>query len=265
MNVPIFIRSYWKDAPWLEYCLRSLKKFASGFSEIVVVAPTRDQDTFFPIAERYGCRLHQYIVNEDKPMIHGEILVCQADLICPKADYIFFVDSDCAACQPFTVFDYFADGKPILVGRKFARMKNSRSETERCMYKQWLPATEAALGFTPEYETNMRVPSIFRRETFAPFRAAVEKHVGKPFQEYAFSCRNEYPQTFIEFTPIGNYILRYTPELYYFADMEETSGPHNIQRYADSGEHLWTYKFKQYWSHGGLTPAIQKELEAICA
>lgn len=266
MNVPILIRSYWKDAEWLIYCVRSLKKYAQGFSEIVVVAPTRDQDTFFPLAEKYGFRLHQYIVREDKPMIHGELQVCNADKICPKANYIFFVDSDCAAVQTFTPQDYFADGLPILVGRKFSRMKNSKSETERCMYAQWLPATQAALGFVPKYETNMRVPSIFRRETFEPFRKAVENNVGKPFEEYAFSCRNEYPQTFIEFTPIGNYILRYTPELYYFADMEATPGkPHNIQRYTDSGMPIWNYKFKQYWSHGGLKPEIQKELEAICA
>lgn len=257
MNVSILIRSYWKDAPWLEYCLKSLSKYAQGFSETVIVAPTRDQEIFAPMAEKYGCRLHQYIVNLLKPMIHGEIMVCQADLICPQADYIFFLDSDCAAAETFTPLDYFADAKPILVGRKFARLKHSISETERCMYKQWLPATQAALGFAPEWETNMRVPSIFRRETFAPFRAAVEKNVFMAFTDYAFSCRNEYPQTFIEFTPIGNWILKNTPELYYFADMD---GP-SVQRTADSGANIWNYKFKQFWSHGPMPTA---ELEKIC-
>ena len=263
MKVSILIRSYWKDAPWLAYCLRSLKKFAQGFYEIVVVIPTRDHDIFMPMVEKHGARLHQYIVREDKPMIHGMLQVCRADEICPQADFVFFVDSDCVAVENFTPLDYFSGGKPILCGRKFLPMKISSSETERCQFKQWKPVIEAMLGYTATHETNCRVPSVFRRETFSPFRLHVEKHVCQHFEVYAFSCRDPYPYTFLEFGPIGNYILRYERELYSFFDKDESG----IQTYADSGppNAIWNSKFRQFWSHGGLTEEIKKELEAICA
>jgi hypothetical protein len=37
-TVDIFIKTYYKDFVWLEYLLRSIKKFASGFRNIVIVS-----------------------------------------------------------------------------------------------------------------------------------------------------------------------------------------------------------------------------------
>jgi NDP-sugar pyrophosphorylase family protein len=65
MNVPIFIRCFWKDAPWLHYCIRSLKKYAQGFSEIVVTVPSRDHAIFEPMQKQHGFRLNEYDVRED--------------------------------------------------------------------------------------------------------------------------------------------------------------------------------------------------------
>lgn len=263
MNVPIFIRSYWRDAPWLEWALKSIRKHGRGFSETVIVTPSRDHAVFAPLTNAFGCRLHEYVVNEAKPMIHGEILVCRADQICPKADFIFFMDSDCCMDKLTSPLDYMVDGKPVLLGRKFSRLEHSESETERCMYKQWLPAARAVLAREPEYETNIRVPCMFHSGLFRPFREAVEKEVGKPFDEYAFSCRDAYPQTFIEFTPLGNFMLRYCPERYYFVDIDSPPAQVRMDSGAlvtfgggSKGNALW-----QGWSHGPLPLA---ELEKIC-
>ena len=264
MNVPILIRCWYKDIEWLRYCLRSIKKNAHGFSEIVVAIPSRDYAVFEPLKLEFGFRLDEYDVNEQKPMISGELCVCHADVICPDADFIFFMDSDCCMDKPCSPQDYMVNGRPVLIGRKFERLEHSESETERCMFRQWLPATLAALGWMPEYETNWRVPCMFHRGIFAPFRAAVEKNVGRSFNDYAFSCRDAYPQTFIEFTPLGIFMLSTCHHLYHFIDVD--SRPHQVcmdsgllvdYGNGSRGNALW-----QGWSHGPLPVA---ELEAICA
>ena len=44
----IFIKTYYKDFIWLRYCLLSIKKFASGFSKVVIVC---DKDDDHPIPD----------------------------------------------------------------------------------------------------------------------------------------------------------------------------------------------------------------------
>ena len=41
MASDIFIRTYWKDTEWLEFCLRSITRYARGFGSVIVVAPQK--------------------------------------------------------------------------------------------------------------------------------------------------------------------------------------------------------------------------------
>jgi hypothetical protein len=189
-----------------------------------IVTPDRDHVIFSQIAQKHNIRLHEYSLTTTKGMLHSEIMLCRADEICPDVDYVFLLDSDCVAQQPFIPQDYFIDGKPIIIGQKFSNMIGTPAE------RQWRPAVKAALGIDPKYETMTRHPSIFHIGLFKPFREAVEKHTKKPFDQYVLSCRDEYPQTFAELTSLGNFALQNFPDLYYLADMQDSSGPHNIQR-----------------------------------
>lgn len=56
--VDIFIKTYHKDFIWLEYCLRSIKKFASGFRDVVIVSD--DDGNMIPanIAEIIPLKIH---------------------------------------------------------------------------------------------------------------------------------------------------------------------------------------------------------------
>ena len=257
----IFIRSYWKDAPWLRYALRSIRKYTSGFAYTIIVTPSRDHHIFLPMSQEFGCKLYEYQVNEEKPMIHGEVLVCRADEICPDVDLVLFTDSDCCFDKKTSPEDYLVKGKPIIIANSFAWLAQNITPTRQIILNNWVPATRNVLGFTPEYETNSRVPCIFRRDTFAPFRAAVEKHTGRGFDEYAFSCKNEFPQSFLEFTPLGNFVLKNLRDQYFFADMNEPE----IHTITDGGEAILAKNMRQFWSHSGLTKEEQAELESICS
>ena len=257
----IFIRSYAKDAPWLEYNLRSIKRFTSGFAYTMVVAPSRDHAIFAPMAERWGARLHEYDVREGKGMLHGMVKLCRADELCPDADNFLFTDSDCIFVEPVAPLDYFVNGRPALFAESFAKLSRQPDAMSQSRLRNWRPTVVAALGFDPPYETMVRQPIVHPRGIFAPFRAAVEQHVKRPFDEYVFAQRNEFPQGFSEFPALGAFAIKHHAAQYHIADVE-TASANDI---AMSGHRIGNSRVLTKWSHGGLTPRIKAEFEKILA
>jgi hypothetical protein len=247
MRVAIFIRSYSSDAAWLTYCLRSIRKFCTGFAYVLVTVPDRDAHIFAPMQSQFGIRLHTYQVTR-KPMLSSEVQLCHADSICPDVDAVCTLDSDCLYYKPASPLDNLLGGRPILRGQAFELL--ARENNPGVI---WQGAAEMALGWKPEYEC-MCHPTIFLCKTFAPFRACVEKHTGRRFDDYVLSCQERWPQSFAELTSLGAFAMR-TGD-YFFADM------HGVGKAAitDSGEPVNAHKLKQFWSKGPMPTA---ELEAI--
>ena len=255
MRVAIFIRSYHKDAEWLEFCLRSIAKFATGFAYTMIVAPSQDHAVFAPMREKYGFRLHEYNVIKGKEMLHGEVMLCRADMICPDVDAVCLFDSDCVITNPFSPLDNLVGGKPIIFAASFEYLASTKSRGVI-----WQGMCEAAIGFKPKYET-MHHPTTYLRGSFAHFRNIVEKHTGQQFDQYVLSQRNEFPQTFAELTSLGAVCLRDFPDQYFFFDWFAANNltlPNS-----DAGESIKVLKLNQYWSRGGITPEIRRELEEI--
>ena len=255
MKTAIFIRSYKPDAPWLEYCLRSIRKFATGFQYVMVVIPQTDMPVFEPLAARYRCKLHPYRLHPRKPMLSSEVELCHADEICPDVDAVCTLDSDCVFIAPVSPADYLVGGKPILIAQSFEYLASVKNAGVI-----WRDMATRALGWEPTHETMLH-PTIYLRGLFAPFRAAVSKHTGRPFDQYVLSCREQWPQTFAELTSLGAYAYRFFPEQYYFADVKTE----NINATADSGLPITANKLRQFWSHEPFTEKLKAELEAICS
>jgi hypothetical protein len=190
-------------------------------------------------------------------MLDSEVRLCRADELCPYADFILFTDSDCIFTKPVCPADYFVGGKPVMLGKTFASM-----EREKCPALCWRQPTIDALGFAPEYETMRRHPAVHPRGLFAPFRAAVEKHTGRAFDEYVLGCKSTYPQGFAEFPSLGAFALKTMPEQYHFVDVD---GP-GMDAKADSGSSMTEPRLTQFWSHhiknGVIPEEIRKEIEA---
>ena len=41
VSCDIMIRSYWRDFAWLEYCLRSIERYCTGFRAVIVAIPKK--------------------------------------------------------------------------------------------------------------------------------------------------------------------------------------------------------------------------------
>jgi len=215
MKVTIFLISFGRDLPWAERCLRSIKKFASGFHAVSVLVPTRDEAAFFAVCEKNGATLFTFDEAKDKGFNHHQALICCGDLYAQGADFVLHVDSDCAFLEPVTPEDYFVDGKPVLVIASYERLRQLQSPSA-----QWQYHTERALGFHCPYETMCRHPAVHPVETYPALRECMEANHKIPFLTYVLNQKNSFPQGFSDFNAVGAFAWEKKRDLYHWVDFE---------------------------------------------
>jgi len=229
VQVDIFIRSYRQDFNWLEYCLRSIEKYAKGFGKVHVCIPINDFELFPNVG---GVEMHlvepwadDYLKQQNDKL--------HADWYC-RSPYILVMDSDCIFVKECRPEDFFREGNPVWLYEAVPR-----SETP------WYEITQEAIKSMPEFEFMRRHPFVFSRQALRDFR------------DFMFNCHQEdiskwlkkRPfRRFSEFNAFGAWAYRN-----YYRHFTWLS-PHEMDTYV-----------MQKWSWGGLTGEIQEELEKILA
>lgn len=275
MKCHIFIRSHAKDFPWLAYALRSIAKFTTGFSGVTVVIPDRDLEEYRQMLLRNpvitakimcacgGNPISIHCAPEGpKGMLESQLKVCKCDRIVPfDTTHVLFTDSDCMFINPTCPQDYTIGGKPIMIGAPFANMAPGTGQLN------WQIAARACLGFQPEYEFMTRHPCMYPVWLFPKLRAHIAEYTRCGFDEYVLSCRNEWPQTFAEFTTIGAFAHMFHWEHFHFieeklenAAAQDMKGP----EMADSGNPAKMKHVQAYWSHEGVKSHVE-EFERLLA
>jgi hypothetical protein len=225
MKVDIFIKSYSQDFKWLKYCLQSVKKFVTGYNEIIIIIPEGERHLInFELPERtfvhtlkeegHGYMFQQYV----KMTAHNY----------SSADYIMYVDSDCIFHSPVNVQDLIVDGKPQILMTNY-------NELGGC---PWQKPTADFFGQVPEYEYMRRHCLIYHKETLINL-----SEFKKDLKNYILSIHS---RTFSEFNVMGFYAYLYERDKYNFVDTKN-----------------WTYTpaiVNQYHSY---TQFLEKEKEII--
>lgn len=226
MKTAIYIKSYPKDFQWLTYCLRSIYKFASGFSEIVVEIPT---GTHLPLtAEKiihspeYG---NGYLLQQSRKM-HADL---HAD-----ADFILFMDSDAAFTVPVTPESFKTDDKVHW-------MYTPRAQLEAAV--PWFPVMEKFLGRRPKFEFMRRLPQCVPRHLLREIRAFCQSRHGQALESYIMSSA-----MFSEFNVMGFFMHEFHRDQAIWLNTDDGMSPATLV---------------QHWSYGGLTPEIRKTLDGI--
>lgn len=230
MKTHIYIVTYAKDAPWLTHCLRSIVKFAAGFSGTTVLAPRRDEAAFTVLCAQNGADLKLF--DEAPPPLghlHHNVMKCSADMVCPFDDFFCHIDSDCIFREPVTPEDYFVGGKPVLLMESYARLGGA---------VPWKPIVDNALHVDAQYEFMRRHPAVHYRELYAQTRDWVYDVQGVPFTEWVLRQRPVFPCGFAEFDTLGEVAWQRFNDRYHFIDV----GRHPYPR----------SKLIQFWSHGPM-------------
>lgn len=238
MNVEILIVTYRKDFHYLEWCLKSIGQFAKGFSDVTIVVPAFDVAPLLQLLipfQDMACPVRITSGDEwpEKGMLWHMHQIMTADDICPEADFIVHIDSDCIFTGPVTPETYIKNGKPILRYEPFEKI------LKRHPGIAWREVTQRGLPFFIRNETMRCHPEVYHRGLYAETRRLVEKRTGKSCEDYIRSGQNAFPQEFCEFNTLGNVAMQYFRPLYECIEQTgDTVEPDN---------HL-----TQFWSHGPL-------------
>lgn len=230
MRVDIVIMSYALDSVWLSYCLKSIRRWTSGFTTVNVVYPDVDDAIMRPRIDEYGGVPIPYAEDRSKGHLSQNLAKCKADLF-TGAEYIMHVDSDCIFWKESKPEDFFDNGKPILLRRRWVDAADAIC---------WRYPTIASLGFDPMYETMCRLPIVHHRDAYSLTRSHVSNHVKRSFDDYVLSQKPTFPYGFCEFNTIGGVVLSQMADRYKFVD---------VPPYPES-------PVRQLWSHQIWTPSL---------
>ncbi len=247
MTTTIFIRSWYKDLPWLEWSLRSIVKFTSGFSGLVVMVPDdKYQGAMEEMCNRYGAKC---VVGVQEPLGKGnlcaQLYAMCADKVC-TTDFILYWDSDCVWTDDVTPVTYFDVQELHALPYLCVRPWDSCRDDERLA---WEATTDTVLGFKTDFSTMVRHPAVHPAWILPKLRSYIEKVHRMRFDEFVLSRKADFPQGLSEFNLLGNFARQFFPENYSWVDLSVSAQPRN--------------PYLQYWSHGGLKPVTIAELTAL--
>lgn len=210
-GMEILIVTFMRDLPFLRYCLKSIEKFARGFSGVTLVVPAHEKGHYdwvpAPIRVRYFDEV------PGKGMLGHMVQVCRADQHCPEAESILHLDADCMFWQPVTPQDYAPGGRLLMVREAYAQIFNPNRHL-------WRKAVKEAIGLETDFDTMVRHPQVYPREVYAKAREMTEAHTGRKFDEYVLSGRNQFPQEFCEHVTLGTVAINFYADRYHFIDYD---------------------------------------------
>jgi hypothetical protein len=244
MTTSILVKSFPKDFSWLAYCLKSIHKFATGFSEIVVVIP---EGSNLPLTQERLIKIPEPGESATSAGNHGagyayqQVVKMNADKYC-ASDYVCHLDSDCVFTRPVTPSDLMVDGKPLWLMTPFVEIlptdKNLVAHVE---------SMKRFSGVNPEFEYMRRHSQVIPRWAYGCFREYCLSQHKKTFEEYAMT------QGFrgvSEFNLMGQFLHREFPNFIHFHDTR-FGLPESF--------------VLQHWSWDGLTDEVRDKLEKILA
>lgn len=228
MSTSIFIKTCRKDLDWLKYCLESIRKYAIGFNEVVIVADKSCVGHLAPVLN--GSEKVFYARDWTNGYIQQQYIKLISDGYC-TSEHILFVDSDVVFFDYFSENSFMRGRKPILLKTRYGNLEGAEA---------WRPITERAMGFPVEWEYMRRAPLLYRKNTITAFRNA--------FYGVVDSLKRMTDHSFSEFNALGAFVEKYEARDYFISDTVDWM-PHTVA--------------KQFWSWGEMSHEIQQEMRGF--
>ena len=245
MTIDIFIASIPRDYTFLHYCIRSIKKYVTGYRKIHVVIPpwahpTRPKDLALPV------EWHTEVSGVGLGYITKQATVIRAYSY-TDAEYIMFLACDHIARESVDIVrDYFEDGKPQLWYRTFDAVRRLSPDAIgiNSMAAKWQMPAMNALGFECPYFTLEFQPIVHHRSTVLGAAARMEQVTRRSVEAYANSLM--YPG-FGEYLVLGNYAMLRNSALYTMKESDPS----------------YRYKFYGYLSYDGVSQELRDDFEEL--
>jgi hypothetical protein len=231
----IFIRTYPVDYPWLQYCLRSIFTYCTGFRKIWIVSPEKS----ISMRELEYENVEWKVMNEESTdgYLSQQIHKLYADVITNyEPDYILHIDSDTLFTRPVTPQDFFKDGKLVWYYTPY-----EQTETP------WKSITEKFMDAEIKNEFMRRLPMMVPKFLYDSLRRyCVDVHDGQIVSDY---IRRQPYREFSEFNALGAVAWLLHGDKFQFIDTTKGTMPEPFAR--------------QFYSWGGLTDEVKAEIQQI--
>jgi hypothetical protein len=192
--VDILIRTYYKDLDWLELCLKSIRRFARGFREIVVVVPHASEGA---LKRRRLTPDRVLLCNNYRDDYLGQqVTKLSADEL-TNADFIAHLDADCVFVRPTTPADLFEGGRPRVLMTPYS--VHPRNGPWRI---PWQGVTERFLARPVLSNFMQAMPLVYPRWLYRELREFARWQHGCSLSAYVLRQR---ARCFSEFNALGAY------------------------------------------------------------
>jgi hypothetical protein len=228
--IDIFIKSYRKDFQWLQYSLRSIEKFLTGYNKIIICVPENDYNKFLESFKFPNLNIEVHSVNEyGNGYLYQQYIKMTAHKY-SDAEYILYSDSDLIYDRPTNINDLIIDGKSEILYTDYSKAGTAIV---------WKEPTERFMNEPQQYEFMRRHGLIYHRSSIETLYNLVPNLEDIIMRSEIFS----------EFNAIGAWCFKNEKNKYRFVNTE-----------------TWTYVppiARQFWSHSGLTGNDMLEINTI--
>jgi hypothetical protein len=153
--IDIFIKSYYKDFKMLNYCLKSIEKYLTGYNKIVVVIPKKDYQIYQSIVHT-DLPIELHVVEEyGDGYLYQQFIKMTAYKYC-DSQFIMYVDSDCIFDKHINIENLVSNGQSEILYTHYSKVDEAIC---------WKQCTERFMNDVVEFEFMRRLPLIYHRET----------------------------------------------------------------------------------------------------
>lgn len=202
----------------------------------VVCVNREDEDQFQEIVDRNYPEA-RVVVLDGTGVARAQVAMLRVDEMCPGADYLWLMGSDCLVASEFTPEPYFENEKPVMLYNTYEHLLKYHPAV-----MAWKTGTERILQMETPYECMRRVPSLATPEMYLRVRKHVEMAHGKPFDEFIISNHLKHNDT-SETNILGGYAWQYMRDTFTWVNMD-VAYQESMDKYPNA--------VLQFWSHGGL-------------
>lgn len=270
----VLIVTYWRDFPWLEYALKSIEKYLTGFQGVTIAIPFKDHEAgriplrrFLERKDRFF-KMHFYDEVPGKGMVQHMVKMAEADLLVPPGTkYVLHTDADGIFKMATTPEHYFWNDKPYYLIRSWSSLgvPDPRHPISKAVSDcaQWKGPTDIQLGWDTEFYCMAMNTAVLPIDFYKPYRdhiAAVHK---RPFEDHMLAGRNEFPQTSMDWTAMGAWAHRFMHDRFTWFDVENPrENPYPVDRKKAYHSHT-AYNWNPENGPIGFRPGIREEMEQL--
>lgn len=253
-KIDIFIKTYVNDFLWLEYLLKSVKKFARGFRNVIIISDNDGNNIPDSILEIMQVTVKYIDIPNKMPdkftKNNKNLITCPGYLWqqivklnwmdYTDADAVLLLDSDVMLTQPTCVSDLMNNQKRWVW--KYRSWEFAGSAV------MWKVPTQQLLQFEPEYEAMCLSCLVFERNTTIQFIEYLKKvHNATDLWDVLFKYD---VSLFSEFNAYGSYVNKFDNDTFYY-------------KIINSNEQIINNNFIKSWSYGGITEKDKKIRDAL--